>query len=232
MKTFLSSPSFPLATRQASYRGDLSEDRALVLQAAPDALVLAMADGVGGQPGGGVAAQLAVETVELEGAALIRRPVRYWRGLVQALDDALAAHPDSGQTTLIALCLSGGKVLGASVGDSEAWWITAAGHFDLTEAQKRKPFLGTGAAEPVAFALTLTEPGTLLLATDGLFKYADPLAITEAVRSAATVEAAADALEALACAPAGRFYDDLALVLVRLDTIAPWTRFLNRFKAG
>jgi PPM family protein phosphatase len=222
---------FTIATRQASYRAE-SEDRALVLQVTPQALVLALADGVGGQPGGGEAAQLAIETVELEGAALIRREARYWRGLVQALDDALAAHPDAGQTTLIALCLTAQKILGASVGDSEAWWITAAGHFALTEAQKRKPTLGTGAAEPVAFTLPLTEPGTLLLASDGLFKYADPLALTEAVRTAATVEDAATALVALASAPAGRFYDDLALVLVRVDTIAPWTRFLNRFKAG
>jgi PPM family protein phosphatase len=225
-------PGFSVSLCQASYRGDASEDRALVLQAAPGALVLAVADGVGGQPGGGEAAQLAVETVELEGTALIRREARDWRGLVRALDDALAAHPDAGQTTLIALCLTSGKILGASVGDSEAWWITAEGHFDLTEAQKGKPYLGSGAAEPVAFALALTEPGTLLLATDGLFKYADSLAITEAVRSASTVEAAAEALEVLASAPAGRFYDDLALVLVRLDTIALWTRFLNRFKAG
>ena len=222
---------FTIATRQASYRAE-SEDRALVLQATPQALVLALADGVGGQPGGGEAAQLAIETVELEGAALIRREARYWRGLVQALDDALAAHPDAGQTTLIALCLTTQKILGASVGDSEAWWITAAGHFALTEAQKRKPFLGTGAAEPVAFTLPLTEPGTLLLASDGLFKYADPLAITEAVRTAATVEDAATSLETLASAPTGRFYDDLALVLVRVGTIAPWTRFLNRFKVG
>lgn len=121
--------------------------------------------------------------------------------------------------------------MGASVGNSEAWWITAEGHFDLTEAQKRTPYLGTGAAEPVAFELKLTQPGTLVLATDGLFKYAEPLAITVAVRAAESVEAAADALLTLV-APAGRFYDDLALILVRLDTIGPWTSFLSRFKAG
>ena len=222
---------FTIASRLASYRGDASEDRALILRTAPQTVLLALADGVGGRPGGGTAAQLAIETVEIEGARLAQRGERLWPGFFRALDDALAAHQDAGQTTLIGLTLTPQKLVGASVGDSEVWWITSEGHFDLTEAQKRKPSLGT-AAEPVPFTLKLTRPGTLLLASDGLFKYTDPLAVTEAVRGAADVEAAADALVALASAPAGRFYDDLALILVRLDTIAPWTRFLHRFKAG
>ena len=186
----------------------------------------------------GEAAQLAIETVEMEGAGLVRRDSRVWRGLLKALDDALAAHPEAGQTTLVALCFTSQKIIGASVGSSEAWWITADGHFDLTEAQKRKPTLGSGSAEPVPFELKLSGPGTLLLASDGLFKYADPIAITEAVRSAVSADVAADVLLALASAPAGRFYDDVALIVVRVetksvrDTIAPWTRFLHRFKAG
>ncbi|MCX6368979.1 MAG: SpoIIE family protein phosphatase [Armatimonadetes bacterium] len=222
---------FTSASRLASYRGEASEDRALIVHAAPQTLVLALADGVGGRPGGGEAAQLAIETVEIEGAKLAKNGARLWPGFFRALDDALAAHTDAGQTTLIGLTLTSQKLVGASVGDSEAWWITSEGHFDITEAQRRKPHLGTAAAEPVAFALKLTSPGTLLLASDGLFKYTDPLAVTDAVRGAADVEAAADALVALASAPAGRFYDDLALILVRLDTIAPWTSFLHRFKA-
>ena len=227
-----------LAIRLDSYRGEASEDRALVLHAASGALVLAVADGVGEQHGGGEAAQLAIETVEMEGAGLVRRDARVWRGLLNALDDALMAHPEAGQTTLVALCLTAQKIIGASVGSAEAWWITHDGHFDLTEAQKRKPALGTGSAEPVPFELKLSAPGTLLLASDGLFKYADPLAITEAVRTTKTAEEAADALHTLACAPGGRFYDDLALIVVRVetksirDTIAPWTRFSHHYKAG
>ena len=124
------------------------------------------------------------------------------------------------------------KISGTSVGSGEAWWITADGHFDLTEAQKRKPHVGTGAAEPVPFALTLSQPGTLLVASDGLFTYADPVALTETVRSATSLDSAADALLTLVSAPTGRLYDDLALLLVQVDTIAPWKRFLSRFKAG
>ena len=213
---------FTIVSRLDSYRGDASEDHALILRAAPKTLVLAVASGS--------AAPLAIETIQLEGTKLTRRDSRLFTGFFRALDTALTAR-DAGQATLVALCLTPRQIVGASVGDSEAWWITAEGHFDLTEAQKRRPYLGTGATEPIPFELKLTQPGTLLLATDGLFKYAEPAAVMEAVRTAESLEAAADALLALV-APVGRFYDDLALVLVRLDTIGPWTRFLNRFKAG
>ena len=102
-------------------------------------------------------------------------------------------------------------------------WITAEGHFDLTEAQKRKPYLGSGMASPVPFELKLTQQGTLLLATDGLFKYADPLAITDTVR--AGLSEAPEALQRLATG-------DLALVVAGAGRIAPWIGFLNRFKVG
>lgn len=221
-------PKYSVALRRASYR-EASEDRAVAVEAFVNPLVLAVASGPG--------AALAVETVELEAEKLARRGRRLYAGFFRALDAALVAHPEASQTTLVALTLTSQRILGASSGDSEAWWITAEGHFDLTEAQKRKPLLGTGAAEPVPFELKLTQPGTLLLATDGLFKYADPLAITEAVRAAEDLETAADALLALA-APAGRYYDDIAILVAKVepcgiqDTIGPWTRFLNRFKAG
>ncbi|WP_394794244.1 SpoIIE family protein phosphatase [Armatimonas sp.] len=234
MFSFAALPNYSVALRRASYR-EASEDRAVTVTTFTESLVLAVAGGV---VGGGEAASLAIETVEFEAEKLARKGKRLWRGFFRALDDALVAHPDAGQTTLVALCLTSQKIIGASVGSSEAWWITADGHFDLTEAQKRKPTLGSGSAEPVPFELKLSGPGTLLLASDGLFKYADPIAITEAARSAVSADVAADALLALASAPAGRFYDDVALIVVRVetksvrDTIALWTRFLHRFKAG
>lgn len=234
MFSFAALPNYSVALRRASYR-EASADRAVAVTTFTESLVLAVAGGVGG---GGEAASLAIETVEFEAEKLARKGERLWRGFFRALDDALVAHPDAGQTTLVALCLTPQKLTGASVGSSEAWWITADGHFDLTEAQKRKPTLGTGAAEPIPFKLKLSGPGTLLLASDGLFKYADPLAITEAVRSATSADAAAEALLTLAAAPAGHFYDDVALIVARIDsksiqdTIAPWTRFFHRFKAG
>jgi PPM family protein phosphatase len=227
---------FHVASRQKSYR-EATEDRSLVLEVAPNALLLGVADGVGGRPGGGEAAQLAIETLEAEESALSQNSARVWRGFFVALNDALTVHPEAGQTTLVALLLTHKKIMGASIGDSEAWWITSDGHFAITEAQTRKPYLGSGAAEPIVFELKITTPGTLLLASDGLFKYADQAAILEGIRTAETVDIAADALVKLASGVSGRFYDDLSLIVVRVEvgevgTMTSWTHFLRRFKAG
>jgi len=120
--------------------------------------------------------------------------------------------------------------VGASVGTAEAWWVGAEGHFDLTEAQNRTPLLGSGEAVPVPFVLRYPKEGALVVATDGLFKYVDPLTITEAVRQDSS--AAPEVLLKCAESPKGRLYDDLAIVTVSADKITPWTQFLSRFKAG
>lgn len=214
---------FRVASQGARYRGDISKERVLVLPVGASALVLAVAGGVGGQPGAGEAAQLAIDALREIAPTLVRRRSQAWQRLLRAIDAALVRDTQAGSTTLVVLCLTPKKIVGASVGDSEAWWITAEGHFDLTEAQKRKPYLGSGMASPVPFELKLTQQGTLLLATDGLFKYADPLAITDTVR--AGLSEAPEALQRLATG-------DLALVVAAAGRIAPWIGFLNRFKVG
>ena len=66
--------------------------------------------------------------------------------------------------------LSGNQIFGASVGDSEAWLFTSTAKTHLTKGQFRKPFLGSGETLAVKFTFQTT-PGTLLVATDGLWKY-------------------------------------------------------------
>lgn len=221
---------FRFTSHRASYRGDASEDHLLCLPLGSNALVLAIADGVGGQPGGGRAAQLAIEAVRESAPLLKWRNSQVWQRLLRAIDAGLVQDQEAGLTTLVVLCLSPRKIIGASVGDSEAWWITKEGHYDLTEAQTKKPYLGSGVATPIPFELKLRQEGTLLLATDGLFKYADPLGITDTVRLGLTE--APEALQRLVASPSGRLYDDLALVLATADRMSPWIGFLNRFKAG
>src|SRR5689334_5173787 len=75
-----------------------------------------------------------------------------------------------GETTGIILIVEGGRILGASTGDSEAWLFTAKGKQHLTKGQQRKPLVGSGEAEAVAFAFEPSE-GLLLVASDGLWKY-------------------------------------------------------------
>lgn len=213
---------FTVATHRASYREE-AEDRALALRVGGQALIVAVADG------GGAAAERTIETVRELGPTLVRRGSQAWLRLLSALDDALVAE-GLGQTTLVVLCITPRRIVGASVGNSEAWWVGSEGHFDLTEAQKRTSFLGSGEAEPCPFELKRPKEGTLLVATDGLFKYVDPLTLTDAVRAGGG--RSPETLQKLVESPRGRLYDDLAIVTASADRIALWTGFLNRFKAG
>jgi PPM family protein phosphatase len=67
-----------------------------------------LADGQGGQPGGGPAAQLACRTALT--AAVCCSPEqlsdgRTWSGILHLADDAVSKDPSAGFTTLIGLCI-------------------------------------------------------------------------------------------------------------------------------
>ena len=68
------------------------------------------------------------------------------------------------------MAVTDGLVFGASVGDSGAWLVGAAGVTDLTQHQKPKPLLGSGNATPIGFG-PLPCVGRVLIGSDGLFKY-------------------------------------------------------------
>ncbi|HVK06220.1 MAG TPA: protein phosphatase 2C domain-containing protein [Armatimonadaceae bacterium] len=211
-----------------SYRKE-SEDRAEIIDLADAAgtIILVVADGVGGRECGGPAAERAVTMVReaATGSESLRvdRP-EAWHSLLHEIDDALAADPGCGQTTLAAVAVTPRRLVGASVGDSEAWWIDADGHFDLTGGQRRKPHLGTGAAEVIPFSLPAPSgSGTLLVASDGLFKYTPPERILDAIAAAASggeaenLDAVAKRLADLARLSSGQLLDDIALLLCRRE---------------
>jgi hypothetical protein len=105
-----------------------------------------------------------------------------------------------------------GIVRGASVGDCEAWIFGSGKAFDLTGSQRRKPMLGSGDAEPVAFYGQF-DSGTLVMGTDGLWKYAALSRIGQAVDQSLD-----DALVALLDAVrlrGGTLQDDIALAVCR-----------------
>jgi serine/threonine protein phosphatase PrpC len=97
------------------------------------------------------------------------------------------------------------------VGDSAAWVVGGAGIDDLTLGQ-RKARLGSGRAAPVSFRRDGLD-GVLVVGTDGLFKYATPSRIRDAVRDRPPEEAAARLVE-LVRLPSGAFQDDVAVVVV------------------
>src|SRR5262249_7289847 len=99
---------------------------------------------------------------------------------------------------------------GASVGDSGAWLIDP--FVDLTSAQKRKPLIGSGRACPVPFASPFA--GTLLLASDGLFKYAAQSRIRQ-LAAHPELERIPEMLVDAVRLPSGNLQDDVAVMICR-----------------
>ena len=199
-----------IQTAQASRStGAHGQDRAALIDFG-EVTVVVVADGAGGTGGGAAAAELVVAHVRRVAEANALPDTFTWRATFAELDMDLRGV---GQTTAVVVVLSEGKVTGCSVGDSGAWLITSLGFIDLTERQKRKPLLGTGNAEPVAFSRPWAD-GTLLVATDGLLKYAPATRVTELARSA-NLESGAAALVELVTLPSGSVQDDVAVVLCR-----------------
>ncbi len=181
------------------------------------AVAFVVAEGSGGLGGGGRAATLVVQAFarEIANDAHVDDPT-WWTDVLRVIDLQLARDHDAGESTAVVGLLDHGALLGASVGDSEAWLIGASHVTIVTEAQQRRPRLGTGGANPVAFAAALGSD-TLLVATDGLFGSVRPVAICEAIRTVRAEHRGA-ALVDLARGKSGRLHDDLGIVLLEASS--------------
>ncbi len=178
--------------------GAAGQDRAAVFPSGRD-FVAVVADGAGGTSGGAAAAEHVIEAVRRVCESGDKHD---WR---RTLLKASVELESIGQTTAVIASSRGG----ASVGDSGAWLIGENDYVDLTEGQPRKPLLGGGVAEPRTFRFELTHDRTLLLASDGLFKYVKPADICALARTRSAV-----ALVEAARLSTGALQDDVAVVLV------------------
>ena len=187
------------AVRIVPARG-AGQDRAAVFEHG-ERLVVALADGAGGTGDGARAAQAIVDAAG--------NATQDWSAFLDTLDGKLEAV---GQSTAVVLSIDAGTVVGASCGDSGAWLIRGEDIVDLTESQVRKPLVGAG-CRPVGFTCELAA-GTLLVASDGLFRYAMRDDIARISRSP-DLETAAHALTDLVRLANGGLQDDVAVVLCR-----------------
>jgi len=195
---------------------EMGHDRALCIEH-PEALVIVVADGSGGQGGGGEAADLVVASVRRSLAAgLVVSDKAAWCALLVDIDRAIEEDATAGETTAVVLALSRRFLVGASVGDSRAVHFTRTGPLDLTERQERRPLLGSGGALPVPIVAP-SRVGTLVVGTDGLYSY---LALDRLQRLALRDEALERRSRALLDAvrlPSGSLNDDVAFCVV--DTL-------------
>jgi len=185
------------------------EDR-LALVHTPAGVVIVVADGAGGVGGAAIAAQFVCDFV-MNRAKQISDDGEFWSNALRDADAALLTDSHGGLTTAVVVEVRGSTLCGASVGDSGAWAITESGIVDLTVGQVRKPMIGSGAARPVAFG-PVPLHGRLLVASDGIFKYASRAVIVASALSGA-IENAADALIDAVRLRNRRLQDDVALIL-------------------
>jgi serine/threonine protein phosphatase PrpC len=180
-----------------------------------------VADGQGGQAGGGPAAQLACRSALA--AAVACRPERLsderaWSGILQEVDQSVRDDRSAGLTTLVALGLVRDRVVGASSGDSAALLVCGERAVELTARQCKNPPIGSGAAEAVPFAAAVSAPWKLLAMSDGVWKYVGwdgVIAVARREGGSALVAA----LQRPARLPrSGKFQDDFTVVL--LESVA------------
>jgi serine/threonine protein phosphatase PrpC len=200
------------ATLRTAAGNPENQDRGAVIPCGPR-LVLVIADGAGGLSGGAEAAEMAVSLVRQDAELLVDSGC--CSSALQKMDQSITRDTQAGETTCALAVVSDEQVFGASVGDSGVWVIGETGLTDLTRGQSRKPFIGSGSAWPAPFARPAVSGEYLLLATDGLLKYAPPERIVAACRGCAA-EAAAQRLIELVRYPSGALPDDVTVILARL----------------
>lgn len=191
--------------------GENAQDRVRVLRF-DDRVVLAIADGAGGRSGGAEAADLAIEIIS-RFASNLHSEDACSTALLRA-HSMILKDDKAGETTAVVAVAKGQQVFGASIGDSGAWMISEDTIDELSAQQNRRPFLGSGTAIPVGFSRPFLN-GTLLVATDGLLKYASRDVISWTVRKT-TFEFACKELVRLVRYPSGALPDDVAVALCRL----------------
>ena len=113
-------------------------------------------------------------------------------------------------------------IYGASSGDSEAWVIRKDGSIDdLTAKQHLKRRIGSGRAVPVGVERRGLEGGTVVVGSDGLFRYTTAERIASVVVSAAKADDGAEALVELVRTGSLDLLDDVAAVFVTLGRAGP-----------
>jgi len=215
-----------------------NEDRYLVREAGGTVL-LAVADGVGGGPGGEIAAHAAVSELATRFfAAAPARPIaeRLGDAMREAntavLRAAQAESKPSMASTLVVAAVRGDEAVIGNLGDSRAYVVRDGESRQLTvdhsgaQAHGITRFVGDPrGVQADVFVERLTSGDRLVLCSDGLTRHVDPSEIAGALApGAGTLEQAAEHLVALANARGGE--DNVTVVLYAVGGGRPGQRAL------
>lgn len=168
-----------------------------------------IADGAGGTGSGDRASSYIIEAF----AELTRisdfNSADDFESFLRAIDLGLASEGFGGESTALLGKVENGIVVGASVGDSDAWLFNHEYEYLLTSLQYVKPLLGSGKSIPIGFGPIRIDL-FLLIGSDGLFKYSKHQDIRSQVLNGST----AVEIAALAKKETGKLQDDISVILI------------------
>ena len=227
-------------TRRTAARSDTgrvregNEDRFLVREDRGVTL-MAVADGVGGGPGGEIAADAAVaELAERFFTARREKPIteRLGEAMREANTAVLRAAAASGKTaaasTLVAAAVRGREAIIANLGDSRAYLVRGGESRQLTEdhsgalAHGITRFVGDPrGVQADVFVEDLRRGDRLLLCSDGLTLHVEAAEIANTLSTrVATIDDAADRLVALANSRGGQ--DNVTVIIYAAGGRSGW----------
>lgn len=185
---------------------DSGED-ALEIKKVSHGYLFCLADGVGGVFGGANASNFISSLNDVPEMSSPDDFEEYLRkkDAEMLLDDMI------GETTVIIGKVVDQTLFGASIGDSEAWFIGSDYEYSLTNLQHRTPKLGSGRAIPVGFGPINLE-GNILIASDGLFNFSDFIKVIHLSRNSNSV---AKDFRHLAQTKSGNLQDDLSVIYIQ-----------------
>jgi len=198
--------------------GRPNEDAVQVRELGGERWMGAVADGQGGRAGAAKAAQRAcAEVLERTGDLLAGRPSDAigWWNLFKWIDGQVQRDDEAGLTTLIAFVVESGYVYGAACGDSAAYLYNARTQLlDLTAGQQKNPQIGSGMTSCTFFSSPLAKPWSLLVMTDGVWKYVGRSRIAELLATAGDKDLATRLADAGRLPGSGKFPDDFTFALI------------------
>ena len=199
-----------------------NQDVVLVRQhpARLDVTIALVADGQGGQSGGGRAAKLACQTAwELASESDPERLLDplVWAYLLRQVDLAVERDAATGFTTLVALAVTPDRVVGVSSGDSVAIAVTVGRATEVTAGQPKNPPVGSGTAIGRMLNVPLVAPWRVALMTDGVWKFAGLDRVLAMSQKATPNDLLAELQTTARRHGTGEYHDDFTLAVIDND---------------
>lgn len=184
-------------------------DDALYIREIGSSIWFCIADGAGGTGQGAQVSAYIIEAFEeLTRIDGFDAPEDF-ESFLRKVDIELWDERQGGEATAIIGKVMDGVIVGASVGDSEAWIFNLEYDYELTSMQNLKPLIGSGKSVPIGFGPMYLEK-YVLLGSDGLFKYAN----RNDIKSLLSSDCEAIQIADLAKKETGNLQDDVSVILI------------------